>query len=86
MALVRATNSTYIEMNRNIKILEKEDILTDKRVGRMRIIKLIRENQKTILLLQALKILTKQPTTKPSNEYLPPVPDSKEQLHCKNNR
>lgn len=72
MALVRRTNSTYIEVNRNIRILEKEDIITDQRIGRMRIIKLIRENQKTILLLQALKILTKQPTTRPSKDCFPP--------------
>lgn len=68
MGLVRAINSTYIEVNRNIKILEKEDIITDQRVGRKRIIKLNRENQKAMLLLKALKILTQQTLTNSSKE------------------
>lgn len=63
MGLVRATNSTYTELNRNIKILDKEEIVTDQHIGRLRMINLIRENQRTILLLKALKILSKQPRT-----------------------
>jgi hypothetical protein len=64
MKLVRNINSTYIEVNRNLKILEKEGVITDKHVGRLRIIKLNRENPKTELLLQALRILSTQPETK----------------------
>jgi hypothetical protein len=57
MGLVRKTNSTYNETHRNFKILEKEGILKDQRVGRMRFISLNRENPRTIILLQALKTL-----------------------------
>lgn len=57
MGLVRRTNSTYNEVNRNLTILEREGITTDTRCGRMRLIKLNRENPKTVLLLQVLKQL-----------------------------
>jgi predicted transcriptional regulator len=57
MGLVRRINSTYNETNRNFKILQKEGIVTDKRIGRMRMIRLNRENPRTVILLQALKIL-----------------------------
>ena len=60
MGLVRNINSTYIEVNRNLKILEKEGIITDQRVGRCRMIRLNRDNPKTTLLLKALKILRTQ--------------------------
>lgn len=64
MGLVRNINSTYIEVNRNIKILEKEGIVTDQRVGRMRMLRLNHENPKTKTLLQALQILNTQNKTK----------------------
>lgn len=57
MDLVRKTNSTYNEVNRNLTALEKEGIITNSRCGRMRIIRLNKKNPKTIILLQALKIL-----------------------------
>jgi len=57
MKLVRNINSTYVEVNRNIKILEKEGIVIDKRFGRLRIIKLNYENNNTKLLLKVLRIL-----------------------------
>jgi hypothetical protein len=60
MGLVRNINSTYIEVNRNIKILEKEGIVTEQRVGRMRLLKLNHENPKTNILLQALRLLNTQ--------------------------
>jgi len=63
MGLVRNINSTYVEVNRNFKILEKEGIVTDQRVGRLRVIRLNRENPTTTLLLQALKILSTQTKT-----------------------
>ena len=60
MGLARNINSTYVEVNRNVKILEKEGVVTDQRVGRMRVISLNYENPKTTLLLKALKILNMQ--------------------------
>lgn len=60
MGLVRNINSTYVEVNRNIKILEKERIINDQWIGRKRMIKLIYENPKTMLLLRAIKILSAQ--------------------------
>lgn len=73
MGLVRNINSTYIEVNRNIKILEEEGVVIEQRVGRMRMLKLNRENSKTKLLLQALKILNTQTKTK-SNLKAPAAP------------
>lgn len=57
MGLVRKINSTYNEVNRNLVILEREGIIMSSRCGRMRLIKLNRENPKTVLLLQVLKQL-----------------------------
>ncbi len=57
MAVVRKINSTYNETNRNLKILEQEGIIFSEFYGRVRYIKLNRENQRTTLLLQALKTL-----------------------------
>jgi hypothetical protein len=57
MGLVRKINSTYNEVNRNLIILEKEGIVTNIRCGRMRVIKLNRENPKAVLLLQVLQQL-----------------------------
>jgi hypothetical protein len=64
MGLVRNINSTYVEVNRNIEILEKEGVVTDQRIGRMRMLRLNHENPKTKLLLQALKVLNTQTKTK----------------------
>jgi DNA-binding transcriptional ArsR family regulator len=60
MELVREINSTYSQVNPNLQILEKEGIIFDERFGRMRIIRLNKENPKTLLLLQALRILNTQ--------------------------
>jgi DeoR/GlpR family transcriptional regulator of sugar metabolism len=60
MGLVTKINSTYIEVNRNVKILEREGIISEHRYGRVRMIILNQEDPKTILLLQALKILNTQ--------------------------
>ena len=62
MKLVDAVSSTYNELNRNLEILEKEGIITnDYRVkvrhGKVRVIRLNRDNPKTKILLQALKTL-----------------------------
>lgn len=57
MDLVRKVNSTHIQVNRNLKILEQEDIVESKYYGRMRMIKLNRENPKTEVILKALRTL-----------------------------
>jgi len=57
MELVLKINSTYNQVNANLLILGQEGIIEEKRYGRVRMIKLNRENPKTMLLLQALKIL-----------------------------
>jgi predicted transcriptional regulator len=57
MALVRKVNSTYNQVNSNLQILQKEEIIFDHHFGRMRVIRLNRENPRTARLLQALKIL-----------------------------
>lgn len=55
--LVRIINSTYNQVNRNLAILEKEDVIKIKRYGHMRIIELKIENPKTQALLKALHML-----------------------------
>ena len=57
MALVRKVNSTYNQVNSNLHILQKEGIVFDEHFGRMRVISLNKENSRTRLLLQALKML-----------------------------
>jgi hypothetical protein len=57
MELVRKVNSTYNQVDSNLEILQKAEIIFDERFGRARVIKLNKENPKTLLLLQALKIL-----------------------------
>ena len=57
MELVRKVNSTYSQVNPNLRILSEEEIIVDEHFGRMRVIRLNRENPKTDALLQALKIL-----------------------------
>lgn len=57
MKLVQKVNSTYNQVNLNLQILQKEGIVFDEHFGRMRVIRLNRENPKTELLLKALKIL-----------------------------
>ena len=57
MELVLKINSTYNQVNANLLILGQEGITEEKRYGRLRMIKLNRENPKTLFLLQALKIL-----------------------------
>ena len=64
MELVRRVNSTYSQVNPNLRILAEEGIIIDEHFGRMRVIRLNKENQKTTILLQALKILE---TPKPKN-------------------
>jgi predicted transcriptional regulator len=64
MELVRKVNSTYNQVNSNLQILQREGIIFDENFGRMRVIRLNRENPKTGLLLQALKMLEAPKTGK----------------------
>jgi predicted transcriptional regulator len=57
MQLVRKVNSTYNQVNSNLQILKEEGIIFDEYFGRTRVIRLNKENPRTALLLQALKIL-----------------------------
>ena len=57
MNLVRKVNSTYSQVNRNLQILQREGIVKSEYYGRIRIIRLNRDNPKTEALLKALKIL-----------------------------
>jgi hypothetical protein len=57
MALVRGVNSTYGEVNRNLQTLQKQELMTQKYVGRLRIIRLNWQNEHVSVLLKALKSL-----------------------------
>jgi predicted RNA-binding Zn-ribbon protein involved in translation (DUF1610 family) len=65
MKLVSCTGTTYNELNRNLLILEKEGIIIDEyrvkvRHGRVRVIRLNKDNPKTQLLLQVIKTLDQE--------------------------
>jgi predicted transcriptional regulator len=55
--LVRITNSTYNQVDRNVVILEREGIVKTRKVGRLRIIELQAENSKAQTILKALRSL-----------------------------
>lgn len=57
MRLTVGINGKYPQVNSELQVLQKEEIITDKHIGRMRIISLNKENPKTGVLLQALKLL-----------------------------
>lgn len=57
MKLVRTVNSTYNEVDRNLRILEREGIITQRYVGRKRFVRLNFKNEKTLVSLKILKIL-----------------------------
>lgn len=67
--LVRMINSTYNEVNRNLIILQEEGIIRTKRLGRLKVIELQRDNPKTLALLKALELL-ERPISKPENANL----------------
>jgi hypothetical protein len=62
MQLIMLVNGKYPQVNSDLQILQKEEIIIDQRAGRMRIIRLSKENPRAKLLLEALKMLdeTKQ--------------------------
>jgi hypothetical protein len=57
MKLIEATKSTHVEVNRSLLLLKRERIIAYIRFGRNCIIKLNFDNEKTQVLLVALKIL-----------------------------
>lgn len=60
MKLVQKTNSTYNQINSNLKILKKQQIIFDDHVGYRRIITLNSENPGITDLSNILKILSKK--------------------------
>lgn len=68
MELVRRTGSTYNELNRNLEILEKENLIINEyrlkvRHGKVRVISLNRDDHRTKILLEVLRALDR------GNEY-----------------
>jgi predicted transcriptional regulator len=57
MQLILKVNGKYPQVNAELQVLQKENIIFDEHMGRMRMVRLNKENAKTILLLKALKIL-----------------------------
>lgn len=57
MDLVRRVNSTYAQVNRNLQILEEEGVVNVRSVGRLKMIRLIRDNPRTEAILKALRML-----------------------------
>ena len=57
MKLVQITNSSYNEVNRNLRILEEQEIILEHYLGHKRIIALNLENEKTSRLLAILKFI-----------------------------
>ena len=53
---VAIVTSIY-QVNSNLRILNKEGLVFDERIGRMRVIRLNKENFRTRLLLEALKMM-----------------------------
>lgn len=58
MDLVRRINSTYTQVDRNLQILEKEEIIMVRSVGRLRMVRLNWENPRTEIILKALRMLS----------------------------
>jgi len=57
MELVRRVNSTHDQVSRNLKILIEEKIVVIKKYGRVKIIQLNGENERTLIILKALNLL-----------------------------
>ncbi len=60
MQLILGIRGKYPQTNSELIALEKEEIIIEQRFGRMRNIKLNKENPKTLLLLKALRILNEK--------------------------
>ncbi len=57
MKMVRITNSTFNEVDRNLRILEEAGFVTQRRTKQKRIISLNAENEKTSTMLETLRVL-----------------------------
>jgi hypothetical protein len=57
MRLIVGINGKYPQVNSELHVLQTEEIITEKQIGRMRLISLNKENPKTGVLIQALKLL-----------------------------
>jgi DNA-binding transcriptional ArsR family regulator len=57
MKLVRAVNSTYNEVDRNLAILEDEGVIIQKYVSNKRYIALDYSNEKTFILIKSIEYL-----------------------------
>jgi predicted transcriptional regulator len=57
MSLVRSTNSTWTEVDRNIKFLENAGIVESRFLQNQRLIKLKQKSSKVEAVLKALRIL-----------------------------
>ena len=65
MKLVSSVGSTYNELNRNLSILEKEGLIINEyrvkvRHGKVRVIRLNKDNPKTAVLLNVIKTLDQE--------------------------
>ncbi|HIJ08670.1 TPA: winged helix-turn-helix transcriptional regulator [Candidatus Bathyarchaeota archaeon] len=67
--LVTRVNSTYNDVQRNLKILEAEGIVAEKRVGRQRLISLDRENPGAKALLGVLRALENEERKQPLRTF-----------------
>jgi hypothetical protein len=54
---VRIINSTYNEVDRNLRILEREGLVNQRRIGHKRIVRLNLKNKNTLVILEILKLL-----------------------------
>jgi hypothetical protein len=59
MELVRKGNSTYNQTSRNLEILVRANLVIVKRFGRLKVVELNTENEKTQVLLKALHMLSR---------------------------
>lgn len=57
MRLVHTVNSTYNEVDRNLRILENEGLVAQRHRGQNRILRLNLENNETLIVLKILKLL-----------------------------
>jgi DNA-binding transcriptional ArsR family regulator len=57
MQLILGIRGKYPQTNAELKILQEANIITEQRIGRMRIIKLNKETPNTEIVIQALKLL-----------------------------
>jgi hypothetical protein len=86
MKLVRIVNSTYNEVDRNLRILEREGILTQRYAGHNRIIRLNFKTEKTLVLLKLLKIREGSVDLKQFRRNLKRLlENTKEKDNCANN-